>query len=281
MLVRKIETVELSGVTSEDRGGGIHPYHEILFISEGEIALQWMGRDYAAASPALFLLPPNTPHLLVRQSAACRFGYIELDIQDAADFPDLARAGVWNDMQTAARQPELAAIYETAAGMWDSLRPQSPYRSIAAELVLLDIRKLLLLIGCCLLSPAPRTARTADAPAAPEQAATAARIQEVMRYMESNYPYPMTVAVLAARAHLEVTYFIRSFHKMAGTTPLQYLHDLRLNAAACFLTTTDRRIQDITGAVGFHSIHYFSRLFKQRYGESPSAWRYRHKSALL
>ncbi|MFD0696609.1 AraC family transcriptional regulator [Paenibacillus sp. GCM10027628] len=278
MHLRKIDTVNLTGIPGKESGGGIHPYHEILYISEGVVVLQWMGNDYLAASPALFLLPPNTPHLLVKRSAACRFGYIELDMQGSTDFPDLTQAGIWNGMQSDKdpQLPELAPIYQSAFQMWDCLNPQSPFKSIAVDLILLDIRKLLLMIGSFLHTQESRALGLSASPAYQDKDVTNERIQTIIRFMESNYQGQITVKLLASYAHLDVSYFIRTFHKIAGKTPLQYLHDLRLNAAACFLSTTKMPVQDITDAVGFQSIHYFSRLFKQRYGVSPSLWRNRH-----
>ncbi|MCU6797481.1 AraC family transcriptional regulator [Paenibacillus sp. WQ 127069] len=274
MYLRKIDKVDLSGVLSKENGGGIHPYHEILFISDGVVALQWMGQTYLSAAPALFLLPPNTPHILVKQSEVCRFGYIELDMQGSTEFPNLVHARSWNGKQSN-KDPQLSAfvpIYQTASRMWDSYDPQSPYQSIAEDLMLLDIRRLLLLITCFLKAHGlPAISPPSEAFRDIEDANQ--RIQKIMRYMESNYQNTMTVSLLASQAYLDVSYFIRSFHKIAGRTPLQYLHDLRLNAAACFLSTTQMPVQAISDAVGFQSIHYFSRLFKQRYDVSPSLWR--------
>lgn len=56
-------------------------------------------------------------------------------------------------------------------------------------------------------------------------------------------------------------------------TPMQYLHQLRMNAARSYLRKTELSIQEIAGASGYPSIHYFSRMFKQTFGISPSEWR--------
>ncbi|GAA3401757.1 AraC family transcriptional regulator [Paenibacillus hodogayensis] len=280
MYLRKIETVDLPAVVGKETGGGIHPYHEILFISEGTVLLQWINRDYVASAPALFLLSPNTPHTLIRKSAFCRFGFIELDMEGSTEFPNLAQARLWNGMQSD-KDPlgaGIASIYEMAFQIWNNLNPLNPYKSIAMDLIPLDIRKLLLLVSCFLNAREPRLADPSRVPAFPDKADATERIHKVIRYMESNYQNPLTITLLASHVYLDVSYFIRSFHKIVGKTPLQYLHELRLNAAISFLSTTKMSIQDITNEIGFQSIHYFSRLFKQKYGVSPSLWRTRHIS---
>jgi AraC-like DNA-binding protein len=277
MHLRKIDFLDFSKEQGKESGGGIHPYPEILFILEGTARLQWIDRDYTATSPSLFLLPPNTPHMLSNKSDYCRFGFIELDMEGSSSFPNLEQAYLWNGMQPAnpAQWPATVLIYETALQIRDNLSPNNPYRSIAKDLIMLDIRKLLLLVSCFLQTRKAGLVTPSPAAVFPDKTRTSERIHTVIRYMESNYQHPLTVNVLASEAYLDVSYFIRSFHKIVGKTPLQYLHDLRLNAAICFLSTTTMSIQDITNAVGFQSIHYFSRLFKQKYGVSPSLWRTR------
>ena len=54
---------------------------------------------------------------------------------------------------------------------------------------------------------------------------------------------------------------------------MQYLNKLRLSAAISYLVNTEMGVQQIAEATGFNSIHYFSRLFKRKYGSSPQQWR--------
>lgn len=69
------------------------------------------------------------------------------------------------------------------------------------------------------------------------------------------------------------------FKKQTNRTPFDYLRDLRLKAALRYLSATDLPISTIVEETGFKSVHYFSRLFKQIYGQSPSAWRMEQRSA--
>ncbi|MBP1995969.1 AraC family transcriptional regulator [Paenibacillus eucommiae] len=283
MYLREYAIVNMTRNLVEETGGGTHPFHEILYIFEGSASLQWMGRDYLFTSPALFLLPPNTPHLLTKHSGTCLFSYIELDMQNTSEFPAIEQISRWNALQCDKNpeQPELAPIYQVAANLLGSLQPNNPYKAIAADILLLDTQKLLMLVNCFLQVQQPSSDMPSGSRFPRDQAEGQERIHNIMRFMESNYREPLTVNRLAAQAHLEVSYFIRSFHKIAGRTPLQYLHDLRLNTASSLLSSTKMPILEISDAVGFQSIHYFSRLFKQRYGVSPSLWRTKKEQEAL
>ncbi|MFC5407193.1 helix-turn-helix domain-containing protein [Cohnella soli] len=277
MHVRKIDMVQL--MTDFEGGGGIHPYHEMLFLASGNALLQWMGKEYAVSAPTLFLLAPNTPHRLLSRSATCSFGYIELDIQGDSVFPCLGQMFVWNELQTGdeRHKSELyAPIYAVARTLWANFDSVLPYRDIANELVLLDIRKTLLMVTACLRAREPRLFRPADAARSYDTTETRDRVLALMRYLETKYDEPITIRELASHAHLHVSYFIRMFRTIAGTTPLQYLNNLRMNAAACFLSKTKLSVQEIAGMVGYQSIHYFSRQFKMKYTVSPTLWRECH-----
>lgn len=272
MILRKHDMVRMA---SEEvmEGGGIHPYHEILYISSGSALLRWMGIEFPVQAPALFLLAPNTPHFLAKRSGECSFLYLELSVPNAADFPELPKMLAWNQLQCSEERlaPELSLVYAAARDLSEILSPLSPFAGAVEQVALLDVRKILLLIDHYLQ---PRTAKRIRGP---EQAEARDRILDLMRLMESGYAHPYTVNQLAAIAHLEVSYFIRLFRSVAGTTPLQYLQDLRMKAAASFLSTTNKPVQDIAAATGFQGVHYFSRQFKKTYGVAPSAWRERER----
>ena len=65
----------------------------------------------------------------------------------------------------------------------------------------------------------------------------------------------------------------RILHRLVGTSAKQYVLALRLSDAYNLLLYSGRSIGEIAEACGFHSIYYFSRLFKEKYGCSPSSFR--------
>lgn len=253
---------------NEGKSGGIHPYYEMLHIMNGQGILEWMGVEYEISSPSLFLLTPNTPHWLVRIYEPIDFCYIELDIWDCASFPSVEQAIIWNRLQGKADydSADMQCLKQTLEALNVSL--ECKYRSniyYDEEIALLDIKKAIRLVHNYL-----RVHSTGSKPA---DKTTRDSVQMLMRYMESNYYNPIDLTDLSSMVHLTSSYLVRAFKNETGDTPMHYLNKLRLNAAISYLANTEMRIKQIAEATGFNSIHYFSRLFKLKYGISPQQWR--------
>ncbi len=73
--------------------------------------------------------------------------------------------------------------------------------------------------------------------------------------------------------NLERSYMCRTFKKYMHMTMTDYLNSLRLEYAAGQLHLTSNSILNITFEAGFSSTSYFSRLFKKKFGCSPSEYR--------
>ena len=68
-------------------------------------------------------------------------------------------------------------------------------------------------------------------------------------------------------------YLCHAFKKYMGITMTEHLNNCRLTHAVHMLQNTDRSILDISSTLGFSSVSYFSTVFKNKYGFSPSSIR--------
>ena len=65
----------------------------------------------------------------------------------------------------------------------------------------------------------------------------------------------------------------KKFKEYTGVSPAQYQIQLRINKAKDLLITSNRSFKEIANNLGFESTDYFSRLFKQKSGFTPSDFR--------
>jgi len=99
------------------------------------------------------------------------------------------------------------------------------------------------------------------------------RLYIAKEWMEANYHQPITLNDIADEALLNSQHFLRLFSQLFKKTPHQFLIDLRLERAGNLLATTNASVSDICLSVGWESLASFSKLFKQKQGLTPTAFR--------
>jgi AraC family transcriptional regulator len=99
------------------------------------------------------------------------------------------------------------------------------------------------------------------------------RLVRAKDYIYSCYSNNISVEQVAQVACMNSFYFLRQFRKTFGVTPHQLLVTRRLEVAGRLLSTTDRPVTDICTEIGFGDLSSFGKLFRRRYGVSPSAFR--------
>ena len=66
------------------------------------------------------------------------------------------------------------------------------------------------------------------------------------------------------------------FKKEIGLSPLDYLNELRFNNAKKLLgteRTPQYKVSEISYLCGFYDVGYFTRMFRKKYGITPSDYR--------
>lgn len=100
-------------------------------------------------------------------------------------------------------------------------------------------------------------------------------VRSAIAYIQAHYSEPITRDGLARRLGLNADYLTLCFRKELGMTPVAYLNRFRVNQAKTLLLESDKTITEIALAVGFSDSGYFSRVFRQKVGQSPEAFRRR------
>jgi AraC-like DNA-binding protein len=90
---------------------------------------------------------------------------------------------------------------------------------------------------------------------------------------DRRYPEPLDLEALARAANVSPRHFSRSFRRVFGETPYQYLLGRRLERARYLLRTTDRSVIEICLDVGFSSVGSFTTTFRRHVGVTPTAYR--------
>jgi len=100
-----------------------------------------------------------------------------------------------------------------------------------------------------------------------------ARIAHVLRQLESDTAAPASLAELARRAGLSRYHFLRTFKRVTGVTPHQWLLRARLADAANRLATSREPVTGIALDAGFEDLSNFIHSFRAEFGVSPRQYR--------
>ncbi|GAB3646062.1 AraC family transcriptional regulator [Echinicola sediminis] len=101
------------------------------------------------------------------------------------------------------------------------------------------------------------------------------RLAHVVKYIRQNLHLPINVDHLANQACLSRAQFFRAFQRELGETPVRFINRERLDTAKKQLLWKGSNITQACFESGFSSVNYFSRVFRQFEGVSPSEWRER------
>ena len=80
------------------------------------------------------------------------------------------------------------------------------------------------------------------------------------------------VAMLAANLCMSRSNLYNKIKVLTGVSPVEFLRKFRINTAARMLIETDMSVSQIIECVGIESASYFSKVFKQEFGETPSEY---------
>jgi AraC-like DNA-binding protein len=98
-------------------------------------------------------------------------------------------------------------------------------------------------------------------------------IINIMDDMINRLYEPMDAASLAARHHISISTLRRIVTEYTGYPLNEYIHRLKTAEAKKILLNTEHSVKEISYALGYKDVFYFSRLFKKHVGVAPQIYR--------
>lgn len=112
-----------------------------------------------------------------------------------------------------------------------------------------------------------------EVPPSPKAVRDGARIKLMMHFVQSHFAEEITIAEIAKSASISVSECLRCFRATIGVSPIQYLKQLRIQMACELLVGTEEKVAEIGAECGFSDMSYFSKIFKEEKGCTPSDYR--------
>ncbi|KFN04164.1 bifunctional transcriptional activator/DNA repair enzyme AdaA [Bacillus clarus] len=98
-------------------------------------------------------------------------------------------------------------------------------------------------------------------------------VKQIKEYMQNHYCDALTLDILAEMCHGSPYHLQRTFKRIVGISPTDYIQQLRIAKAMEYLTHTSQSITEISHAVGIENSAHFATLFKKKTGFTPTEYR--------
>jgi AraC-like DNA-binding protein len=95
-------------------------------------------------------------------------------------------------------------------------------------------------------------------------------VESTLPYITEHYRKPLTIRELSNMAGLSPGYYCKQFNRLTGYNPKEFITTMRINKAQEMLNFDEFSLREIANYVGYDDEFYFSRVFKQVTGISPS-----------
>ena len=142
------------------------------------------------------------------------------------------------------------------------MKKRKNYPFGADQMIQLKLETLLIdLIRTNQASDYPETAEIADD-----------KIQALCHYLTENYREKLRLSELCFLFGTNRTTLCDRFRSATGETIVSYVNYLRIKEAKRLLRKGTYNLTEIANLVGFSSVHYFSRIFKQYENQAPSSY---------
>ncbi|MFC5470260.1 helix-turn-helix domain-containing protein [Cohnella suwonensis] len=100
-------------------------------------------------------------------------------------------------------------------------------------------------------------------------------VEQAKAWIKVYLDQEITIKKIADQVFMNPTYFSEVFKLQTGETVLDYLTRQRMDRAKALLEDPRPKLQEVSVKVGYQDVKYFSKLFKQWTGQTPSKYRER------
>lgn len=109
---------------------------------------------------------------------------------------------------------------------------------------------------------------------------TALLMERIQKYLQHNYMRcDISLNSVSEMLQMNASYFSCIFKKAVGMNFVDYLTELRMNAAKSLLRDPLRSTAEVASMVGYESPNYFARAFKKKTGLTPTEFRRSQREA--
>lgn len=250
------------------------PFFRIYLVGAGSARLVIMGKEQTLRPGYLYIVPPFALH---SDTCDAHFEHCYLHIYEEMgheeslfeqwSIPVEIKANALDEMlfrRLLEINPDKALDYYDPQS-YDNNRVL--YKSIAESAkepapVLMESEGIIEMLLSRFLASSVKSVQTEDF-----------RILKALSYIRKHIDRKISISELAAICLLSEYHFLRLFKRELTTSPINYINQKKIERAQLLLVVYKKSIKEIAYSLSFENVSYFTRLFKNVVGNTPSRYR--------
>ncbi len=221
-----------------------HPYYEIIMYFSGNGSINFGEKKYFLEAGNIAFIHPNTQHksFFKKGNETISVGFY----CDEMPYKITTPVVILNNIKEVSNA--VTAIYR-------EVRTQPPFyqekAAVHMENIILEMAR----------SSYQASAKRAD------------ELTSIYNYLCENYADKINFKIISNEAGFNYDYFRRVFKNKFGISPQNLLIEKRFEAAKELIEASSLPITDIVMSCGFSNASQFSRMFRDKFGTTPTIYR--------
>jgi AraC-like DNA-binding protein len=235
--------------------GRVLPEFQVVYITEGEGIFSSGGKDYRVSPGCVMLLLPGIKHMY---KPLLETGWHEYWVG--------FKGGYYFQLLEEGRLSEDHIFFKT--GLHDSILSffNQIFDEVRSQKPLYQFKTCASILS--LIAEVLTRERRREQPNFYEKIVAGAKY-----LMESNVYSAINLPAISEQLGVSTSRLNEIFKTYTSMTPYQYYIDIKIHKAEGLLELEDLPVKEVSFRMGFEDQYYFSRLFKNKTGVSPSDWK--------
>ncbi|MBR5140311.1 MAG: helix-turn-helix transcriptional regulator [Clostridia bacterium] len=249
--------------------GDLHDFYELVFVEEGTYRVVVDGEEFEIGAGECFLYPPLAFHIGAekRERAVIRIISFESDSDDLKKIErkPIKASSFARELFTEANEIGLKSFFYP--GCEDGVRGMQLLEGANAY----SLQKMKKSLELFFIELICRTEST-DGEGKNSKNFKEQRAAALTGFLRMNLSRQLSLSEMADAISVSVSTLKAITEEAFNTSPLSYFIGLRISAAKKLIRESSLTFTEISERLGFSSVHYFSRLFKNQVGMTPSEY---------
>lgn len=230
-------------------------FWEITYVDDGKLITEIEGEEFILNSQEIIFYAPGQEHTQ-RTTTPCSYLTIVFDMDIDEEDAKILKNKIFKATQI---DVDYLTKFNKASNDYDYFTP-------------MILNSLVQMLVVSLLTSLNKTPSHKPITTKMQQKYDNELLSEIALYIQENIYSQLNVEDICYHFSISRSTIQTLFIKNLNISPKQYISDLRFAKAKQMIKDSTYSISEIARICGFSSIHYFSRVFKEKYGVTPTSY---------